>query len=400
MPFRGYTYKLIPNASQEEVFFRYAGVCRLVWNLALEQRKEHWRNYKSSTGNTLNYVAQARELTVLRRECDFVRDVNQAAQQYTLKTLDESFRRFFKGTGGYPKFKKKGDKESFTFAGRDVVVERLNRRWGRVRLPKIGWVKFRMTRNLSGKITEATVSLTPLGWQISIGCKDCAVRDFAKEGSVGIDRGVAVPLMLSNGTQYLLPERLDVIERRARKAQRILSRRKHGSSRYAAAKKRVAKLKAKAARIRKHWAHETTTNICREFGTVVVENLNTKNMTASAAGTATNPGTNVSQKRGLNREILNVGWYQIETMLAYKSHRLIKVKPHYTSQQCSHCGAVDSRSRKNQATFVCTSCGFHCNADKNAAINILNRGNTPSVESASKLMPKRKPHSKEETLTR
>ncbi|WP_259330993.1 RNA-guided endonuclease InsQ/TnpB family protein, partial [Acetobacter pasteurianus] len=162
---------------QEESFAQFAGVCRLVWNLALEQRRHHWRNYQARTGDNLNYVTQARELTALRREVDFVRDVSQTCEQYALKALDDAYRRFFKGLGGYPQPKKKGVNDAFTFNGREVSVERLNNRWGRVRLPKIGWVRFRMTRNLSGKITEATVRLTPLGWQISIGCKDCDVQD-------------------------------------------------------------------------------------------------------------------------------------------------------------------------------------------------------------------------------
>ena len=392
MSFRGFTYRLKPNALQEEAFLQFAGVCRLVWNLALEQRREHWRNYQARTGDSLNYVTQARELTALRREVDFVRAVSQTSQQYALKALDAAYRRAFKGLGGFPQPKKKGVNDAFTFNGREVSIERLNRRWGRVRLPKIGWVKFRMTRNLSGKITEATVSLTPLGWQISIGCKDCDVQDFAKDGAVGIDRGVAVPIMISDGTSYMLPEMLAVLERKARKAQRIASRRKRGSRRYAKAQRRVAAIRAKQARIRRHWAHVTTTDICRKFGTVVIERLRTRGMTASAAGTMENPGKNVAQKRGLNRAILNVGWHQIETMLFYKARQVVKVDPRFTSQMCSCCGTVDSRSRKNQASFVCSACGFRSNADHNAAINILHRGNTPVVEPSARMALKRELH--------
>lgn len=394
MSFRGYTYRLKPTAAQEDQFFQFAGVCRLAWNLALEQRRHHWRNYQARTGNNLNFAAQARELTALRAEFDFIRAVSQTSQQYALKALDEAFRRFFKGMGGFPQPKRKGAGEAFTFNGREVVVERLNRRWGRVKLPKIGWVKMRMTRNLAGKMTEATVSLTPLGWQVSIGCKDVPVSGFAESGAVGVDRGAAVPLMLSDGKSYTLPEELAVVERRARKAQRTLSRRKRGSRRYAKARKRMASLKAKVTRIRKQWAHETTTDICRRFGTVVIERLRTKDMTRSAAGTVEEPGRNVSQKRGLNRAILNVGWFQIEAMLFYKAHRVVKVDPRFTSQTCSCCGAVDSRSRESQSRFVCTVCGFRANADHNAALNILHRGNTPGVEPAKRAM-KREPPSRE-----
>ena len=258
MIFRGFTFALRPTPEQAEKFAQIAGVCRLVWNLALDQRRNHWRNYQARTGNNLNYVTQARELTALRAEVDFIREGGQTAQQYTLKALDDAYRRAFKGLGGFPQPKKKGVNDAFTFNGREVLVERLNHRWGRVRLPKIGWVKFRMTRDVEGKMTEATVTRTALGWQVSIGCK--IGRDIQDVGgAVGIDRGVAVPLMLSDGTAYRLPETVALLDRRIRKAQRIASRRKRGSNRCRKAQRRVAALSAKRARIRKHWAHETTT---------------------------------------------------------------------------------------------------------------------------------------------
>ena len=381
MIFRGFTFALRPTPYQAEKFGQVAGVCRLVWNLALEQRRNHWRNYQARTGNNLNYVTQARELTALRAEVDFIREGSQTAQQYALKALDNAYRRAFKGLGGFPKPKKKGVSDAFTFHGRNVTVERINHRWGRVRLPKIGWVKFRMTRDIEGKMTEVTVSRTSLGWQISIGCKiDRDIRDVG--GAVGIDRGVAVPMMLSDGTAFRLPDTIALLARRVRKAQRIASRRKRGSVRHAKAIRRIAAIKARQARIRKHWAHEATTEIARRYGTVVIERLRTKDMTKSARGTLEKPGKNVAQKRGLNRAILNVGWHQVETMLFYKAFRVVKVDPAYTSQTCSACGNLDSRSRKNQAAFVCTACGFRSNADHNAAINILQRGNTPFVEPA------------------
>jgi putative transposase len=388
MSFRGFTFALRPTHEQADKFGQVAGVCRLVWNLALEQRRNHWRQYQAQTGNNLNYVTQARELTALRAEFDFIHEASQTAQQYTLKALDDAFRRAFKGLGGFPQPKKKGVNDAFTFNGRQVFVERLNRRWGRVRLPKIGWVKLRMPRDVEGKMTEVTVTRTALGWQVSIACKiDREIQDVGC--AVGVDRGVSVPLMLSDGTAYRLPEMVALLDRRIRKAQRIASRRKHGSNRCHKAKRRVAALSAKRARIRKHWAHETTTDITRKFGTVVIERLRTKDMTKSARGTIAEPGKNVAQKRGLNRAILNVGWHQVETMLFYKAFRVVKVDPRHTSQTCSCCGNIDSRSRESQASFVCHACGHRSNADLNAAINILQRGNTPFVEPAVKRAMKR-----------
>jgi putative transposase len=381
MIFRAFTFALRPSAEQMVHLDQFAGVCRLVWNLALEQRVNHWRQFQSATGDNLNYVTQARQLKDLRAEFDWIAAVSQTAQARVLKNLDAAFQRFFKGHGGFPKFKRKGTHDSFSFAGREIIVERMNRRWGRVRVPKIGWIRFRWTRAVQGSIREATVSRTALGWHISIGCLvDGDVSD--NDVAVGVDRGVAVPMMLSDGTSYCLPANISALERKHRKAQRIASHRKKGSNRWRKAVKRAAAIKAKQARVRKHWAHETTTDIARRFGTVVVEKLRTSVMTKSAKGTLAEPGRNVGAKTGLNRSILNIGWHQIETMLAYKAANLIKVNPAYTSQTCASCGTVDIRSRKSQASFVCTACGHRDNADRNAAINILNRGNTPGVEAA------------------
>jgi len=379
MTFRGYTYALRPTQEQDKLMNQFAGVCRLVWNLALDQRINHWRQYKHATGNKLNYVTQARQLKDLRAEFDFIRAVSQTAQARTLKNLDTAFQRFFKGQGGFPKFKRKGAGDAFSFAGREVTVEKINRRWGRVKLPKLGWIKFRLTRPLEGEIREATVTRTALGWQVSIGCR--LEVEYSDNGqTVGIDRGVTVPLMLSDGTRYQLPPEVEKHGKAARKAQKIASRRKRGSVRHAKAQRRAARLKARQARARKHWAHEVTTDIARRYGGVVIEKLRTSSMTRSAKGTINNPGRGVKAKTGLNREILNVGWHQIETMLAYKTARLTKVNPAYSSQTCASCGTVDKRSRKSQAAFVCVACGYRDNADRNAAVVILNRGNTPGVE--------------------
>ena len=381
---RGYVYRLTPDAAQERQFTQFAGVCRLVWNLALEQRRDHARRYRACTGTWLNYIGQARELTTLRAEVDFVRAVHVTPLQRTIKALDEAYRRAWSGLGGFPRPRRKGEHDAFSFAGREIRIEPLNAKWARVRLPKIGWIKFRLTRPVEGDLREVTVTRTALGWQISFTlAQDGATPDPG--GAVGIDRGVTVPLMLSDGTRYTLPPSLADTERRVIRAQRIAARRKRGSRRHARAMRRVSALKARQGRIRKHWAHETTTAICRRFGGVVVEALQTRNMTRTARGTREAPGRNVRAKSGLNRAILGVGWHQLETMLSYKAARFEKVDPAYTSQTCAACKVVDKRSRESQAVFVCAACGHRDNADRNAAVVILNRGNTPVLDVEGKV---------------
>ncbi|MCY4592913.1 MAG: transposase, partial [Alphaproteobacteria bacterium] len=141
-------------------------------------------------------------------------------------------------------------------------------------------------------------------------------------------------------------------------------------------------LAARRARIRRDWLHRASFDLSRRFGTVVIEDLNTRNMTVSASGTVEEPWRSVRQKAGLNRAILNQGWHLLEALLAYKLEErggtLVKVPARNTSRTCFACGAVDSRSRKNQASFVCTTCGHRDHADINAAKAILRR-NTASM---------------------
>lgn len=120
------------------MFTRFAGVCRLVYNLALEQRRNHWRAYKAQTGKHVSAISQSKELTELRAEFDWIAEAPQATQEYALRDLDRAFQGFFAGRNGYPSPRRKGLNDAFRFKGREVRFHRLNRSWGAVRLPKIG----------------------------------------------------------------------------------------------------------------------------------------------------------------------------------------------------------------------------------------------------------------------
>lgn len=383
---RGYRFKLYPTPEQEEKFFQFAGVCRLIYNIALEQRRDWYRQYERETGSKLNYFAQARQLTKLREEFDFIRDVCQTCEQQALRDLDTAYGDFFKGTASYPRPRKKGINDSFRFLGRETKITKLNSKWSLVRLPKIGLVKFRSTRPFQGRLLNTTISHSADGWYVSF-CSEIEhepPQNF--KPAIGVDRGIANNLALSNGELLSLPETIKHLERKKRKAQKSLSLKKKGSKRYAKQRKQVAKIYAKAVRIRKDWQHRVSYKLSNEYGVIAIEDLKTSNMTRSAKGTIEEPGKSVKAKSGLNRSILSQGWYSFETMLTYKLEerggKVIKVDPKYTSQTCSACGTVNPQSRKNQATYECTECGFTEHADINAAINILRRS------TASKLVEK------------
>lgn len=374
--FRVQKYRLYPTDLQADQLAQFARVTRFIYNLALEQRRDFWRQFKRATGRGLTYFEQSRQLTLLRAECDWIAAVPASCQHGALQDLDKAFARFFRG-GGLPRFRKAGIHESFEVRGQNTGARPLNRKWSQIRVPKIGWIKYRDTRPIRGEIRSTRIICEGGKWFACIGVRD----DFDAPANylppIGIDRGVKLALALSNGETVRAPDTLAALDRHARKAQRILSRRKRGSRRYAKQRTRVAAIKSKAASVRRDWQHKATTQIAREYGAVVIEGLQTRGMTARAHNVG------VAQKRGLNRAILNIGWGSIELMLAYKLEQrggtLIKINPAYTSQTCSACGAIDRESRESQARFSCRHCGHTMNADHNAAINILRQG-LPGVD--------------------
>jgi len=375
MIFRGYRYKLAPTDSQAALLRQFAGVCRLVYNLALEQRRDHWRNYLNTHGKRLGFPSQCRELTELRAQYDWIAAVPVVCQAQALRDLDRAFQNFFHGDADFPSPRKKGVHESFHFVPRDIGVRRLNAKWSAVRLPKIGWVKFRDTRPRIGINRTVTVSADALGWHISLGYESETEVEAISKPCVGIDRGVTTTLAISTGELLSLPGKLKDLERRHRQAQRKLARCKRGSKRRKRQLLRCGRIAARRMRIRLDWHHKITTELATRFQSIAIENLNVRGMTASGGA-----------KHGLNRSILNQGWGIFHNLLSYKIEErggaLVKVYPAYTSQTCSCCGTIDASSRKSQAEFDCIACGFVSHADVNAAINIrdagfgIQRGNT------------------------
>lgn len=368
--FRGSRFRLAPTLDQEEKFREFAGACRFVYNLALEQREREWTYWRDS-GTPLNYAMQSRQLTDLRKEVDWLDAVPRVCLEQSLRDLDAAYKKFFDEGRGYPRHHAKGVNDAFRYQGRDVSLRMLNGKWSAVKLRGIGWVKFRDTRPISGRIASVTIRASATGWHVAFGMEIEAIAPPPRPGSVGIDRGVANTLALSTGEMLRVPN-LAAIDRQHRRAHRISSRRQKGSARRRAAQRRVARLAARRARIRRDWQHKVTTGIARRFGTVVMEDLNVVNMTAGGRG-----------KRGLNRSILNQGWSDIARLLKYKLEErggtLVLVNPAYSSQTCSACGTVDKNSRESQSVFRCRHCGFEGHADHNAALVLLRR-NTPVMD--------------------
>jgi transposase len=360
---------MVASPAQEAVLREHCGHARYVWNLAVEQHR-HWRpGRKSAPG----YLEQCRQLTAARAEHPWLAAGSQMVQQQALRDFTQAMANYLGGTHDRPSWRKAGRDEGFrVVAVRPGHVRRLSRRVGEVRVPKAGWVRFRWSRAVPPEVKSYRVTLDRAGrWHIAFAVIPEPIAGPGNGQTVGIDRGVAVSAALSTGEMLTAPGLSVRRNKRLRRLQRRLARAKRGSNRRAGVKLTVARLRAREADARKDWAEKASTDIARRFDMIRVEDLRIRSMTRSAKGTAGAPGQNVRQKAGLNREILRSGWGLLVRRLEDKAPgRVEKIRPAFTSLRCSACGHVDAESRESQAHFVCTACGFACNADVNAARNI------------------------------
>ena len=370
---KSYKFRLEPRESQRDLFAKTAGCCRWVYNWGLANRIAAYDLDKS----TLSYVDQANQLPALKKSNStiWLSDVPSHCLQQSLKDLDLAYKNFFrrlkKGeTPGFPRFKKKGDGDSFRLP--DPKHIQADGEW--VKLPKVGWVRFRKSREIEGRLRNVTITKSCDHWYISFNC-EVEVVVFHNEGeAVGIDRGVTDTLTTSDDRHFRIPETIKKLEFKIEKAQRKLSRKVKGSSNRKKAMRRLSKLHEKLRNIRTDWLHKTSTMFAKNQSLIVLEKLQTRNMTQSASGSVEEPGTNVQAKSGLNRAILRQGWHSFETMLDYKSKWygswLAFVDPKNTSRRCYSCGFTDQANRKKKL-FLCIECGHTEDADVNAAKNIL-----------------------------
>ena len=376
---KAYKYKLLPTKNQEKILSSWAGMCRFVYNAGLEHRILLWSQYKKS----INYYTQQNALPEAKKTegLEWLKKIPSQSLQYSLRNLDTAFKNFFEGRASFPQYKKKGIHDSITFPqGERFVVRKYNMKKSFIELSKIGEVKFRHHREIEGKIKRATVRKVSKIWHISFIC-EVEIDTIDKEifEPIGIDRGIAKTLVMSNDEYLNLPvESIQKIEKRIEKLQCRVAKEKKFSVKWHRYKNIINKLHGKITRIRHNWLHIQSYGLANNHSLIVVEDLNIRNMSKSASGTVENPGNNVKAKSGLNRSILRQGWGQFCDLLSYKCNwygsKLVKVNPKNTSRRCYKCYFVSSENRQSQESFSCQKCGHTENADTNAAKNILRLG--------------------------
>ena len=389
-----FQYELYVDETRRAALSRNAGCRRFVFNKALGIQNER----KSKGEKLLTYKELAHELVLWKKqpETAFLREAMAQPLQQALLDLDRAISDSFRPKSdpahkGWPKFKAKDIGDGFRVP--QFAPEHIDDANGRVKLPKIGWIRYRRTRAIAFECANGTL-VPGVVKQIHVK-KDCG-RWFViftvefevqapdmKALDVGIDVGVVHAVATSDGRFYDLDTaKIRSIEKRIAGLKRKLSLNQES-------RKKLAKLglaepfdKKQPSRKRRRLKERLQNLYRKEYGCVYVEDLKVKNMTASVKGTVENPGKNVKQKSGLNRAILRTGFYSLRQAIEWQLLKMggvvIPVDPRGTSITCPHCQSRDKRNRPTQAIFKCVneSCGFEANADVVGALNVLRKGRT------------------------
>jgi len=371
---QAFRFELMPNGQQERQMRRFAGACRFIYNKALALQKERYERGEKKLG----YAGLCKLLTEWRNSAEtaWLADAPIHPLQQKLKDLERAYSNFFAKRADFPRFKKKGRSDSFRYP--DPKQIKLDQGNSRIFLPKLGWLRYRNSRKVLGDLRNVTVSLSGGKWFVSIQTEREVEQAIPQGGAVGIDMGIARFATLSDGTFYAPLNSFKRHEVALRKAQQAMSRKVKFSNNWKKAKARVQRIHSRIGNARRDFLHKASTAISKNHAMVCIEDLQVRNMSKSAAGTADAPGRNVRAKSGLNKSILDQGWFefrrQLDYKLAWKGGHLIAVPPQNTSRTCPGCGHVSADNRQTQARFVCVACGYENNADVVGAINILSRG--------------------------
>ena len=372
---QAYQFELRPTGQQHRDLRRFAGSCRFVFNKALVLQQARYEHGEK----TLGYAGLCKLLTEWRNSTAtaWLADAPVHPLQQTLKDLERAYANFFAKRTKFPRFKKKGQSDRFRYP--DPKQFKIDQANSRLFLPKLGWLRYRKSRDMLGTAKNITVSANGGTWFASIQTeREVAEHVHPSASIVGIDVGITRFATLSDGS-YIEPlNAFRTHQQRLARYQRAMSRKTKFSNNWKKAKAKVQKLHTRIVNVRCDFLHKTTTTISQNHAIVVMEDLQIRNMSRSAGGTVETPGRHVRAKSGLNTSILDQGWGEFRRQLEYKQAWrggwVLAVPPRHTSQTCPACGHVSAENRQTQAKFACVACGYENHADLVGAITMLERG--------------------------